>query len=161
MKEHKSMLGGRRVARITNSFSLMAALLAISIPVLTAVPASAQTVVTTVPLGDHPQAVVVNLLTNKIYTVDNSSEVTEIDGVADTPTAIPLGLPPTNSVNAMAVDPITNRIYTTSVDTNQVSVIDGSTHAVAFVPTGVNPVALAVTGPGTESMRQISGVLPS
>jgi YVTN family beta-propeller protein len=45
---------------------------------------------------------------------------------------------------ALAVNPITNKIYVTNELNNQVTVIDGATNAVSTVSTGMFPLAVAV-----------------
>jgi YVTN family beta-propeller protein len=44
----------------------------------------------------------------------------------------------------VAVDPLTNRIYTANNQSNSASVIDGATHAVGSIGVGQNPEAVAV-----------------
>jgi len=45
---------------------------------------------------------------------------------------------------AVAVNPVTNKIYVANAGSNNVTVIDGATNATTLVPTGTNPIAIAV-----------------
>jgi DNA-binding beta-propeller fold protein YncE len=52
----------------------------------------AQTFEGIVSVGSYPQAIAVNPFTDRIYTIDEpANDVTEIDGVTNTTTTIPLG----------------------------------------------------------------------
>src|SRR5258707_11552496 len=100
----------------------------------------------TVPVTSYPQAIAVNPFTDKIYTIDEpANDITEIDGVTNATTTIPLGLNAEKSLNgALAINPLTNTIYAVDGVNNHLAIIDGATRAVTFVPTGTNAYALAV-----------------
>ncbi|HTD21421.1 MAG TPA: hypothetical protein VK738_02135 [Terriglobales bacterium] len=53
----------------------------------------------------------------------------------------------------MAVNPITNKIYTANAMDNTVTVIDGGTNATATVTVGTNPIGVAVN-PATNQALQ-------
>ena len=71
----------------------------------------------------------------------DSNTVTVIDGVADNAVAtITVGTHP----QAVAVNPVTDKIYVANRDSNTVTVIDGTTNATTTVPVGNQPTAIAV-----------------
>jgi len=71
--------------------------------------AYAQSVITTIPVGDSPRGVAINPITNRIYVVNNTSQdVSVISG--DTNTVLTTVDVAYSAVN-VAVDPQTNRIY--------------------------------------------------
>jgi YVTN family beta-propeller protein len=103
-----------------------------------------QTLVATIPVGKHPQAIAVNQTTNKIYvancpTTANSQPgvngtVTIVDGETNAMTTLPAGICPV----AIAVNPVSNKVYIANegkfcIIANQcnnagsVTVIDGAT----------------------------------
>ena len=106
----------------------------------------------TVPVGICPSAVAVNPATNKIYVANfghmsfsrglNYGSLTVIDGGTDTPVNV------TDSKakfpRAVALNPITNKIYIANRESSNVTVIDGWTNAITTVPTVVWPYDLAV-----------------
>ena len=117
-----------------------AALLALFFPAIT----RTQTVVGTVAVGKHPQAIAVNQTTNKIYvancpTTANSEPgvngtVTVIDGETNATTTVPAGICPV----AIAMNPASNKIYVANLgkfciisnscnNAGSVTVIDGTT----------------------------------
>ena len=133
----------RRLYRFLLATALAAAVL----------PAAAQTLIGTVPVGIDPYQVGGNTTTNTIY-VSNAcgtvpdcggtspGTVTVVDGANNTVTAtVTVGLYDTFFV----VNPVTNKIYVTNYDSNSVSVIDGTTNTVtATVAVGANPVGAAI-----------------
>ena len=106
----------------------------------------AQTLLGNILVGSHPQAVAVNPYTDRIYVIDEpSNQITEIDGVTNITTAIPLGANQQESLNgALAINPFTNKIYAVDGVNNHLAVIDGATRAVTMVTTGTCPYAVAV-----------------
>ena len=71
-------------------------------------PASPQTLLTTVATGAQPGALAINPANNKLYVANqNSNNVTVIDKATYSTATIPVGTSPT----AVAVNPATNRIY--------------------------------------------------
>jgi len=125
--------------------------LALCLAVLSAMPGRAQTVGATVPVGSSPQAVAVNIVTNKVYVANYvSGDVTIIDGATNSTTTVPAGLRPV----AVAVNEATNKIYIANHgdalqlggDPGSVTVIDGATGSTTTVidPNAVVPNALAV-----------------
>ena len=148
-------------------------------------PLAAQQVLTTVPVGQSPNALAVNSVTNKIYVADLSgSSVTVIDGATDTtrnisiapgPVAIALNASTNmvfasnlssagtvsvingatgqfvktvtvgNDPQAIAANPVSNKIYVANVSDGTVSVIDGATlEATNTVIVGTTPYAIAI-----------------
>ena len=142
-----------------------------------------------IPVGDGPQGVAVDAVTNRVYAVNvRDQTVSVIDGntntVIDTIPGLDfrprlLGINPvTNTVyvgnegngsgttlavingltdkivqnitvgtgpSGVAVNPVTNRIYTANGTSNNVSVVDGSTNKViATIPVGLRPLDVAV-----------------
>ncbi|MGA2631822.1 MAG: choice-of-anchor D domain-containing protein, partial [Terriglobia bacterium] len=73
-------------------------------------------------------------------TNDGSGTVTVIDGATNATTTIPAGLSP----HAVAVNPVTNKIYVANVSGNNVTVIDGATNATTTVTAGTSPWDAAV-----------------
>ena len=55
-------------------------------------------------------------------------------------TKVPLGAEPW----AMAVNPVTNKIYVSNYDDSSVTVIDGATNSTTLVAAGKYPIAIAV-----------------
>ena len=125
--------------------------------------------VATIPVGDRPEGVAVNPVTNRIYVanaLDNTVSV--IDGEANTVIAtILVGRGP----QGVAVNPITNRIYTANHEDGRVrgasvSVIDGADNTlIATLPipaffsahmVSVNPTTNLVYV-GTRSLLVIDG----
>src|SRR5499427_4582538 len=86
-----------------------------------------QSLLTCVPIGNHPQALAVNAFTNRIYVLEESAnQVTEIDGLTNAAVTIPLGTNSESSLNgALAINPITNTIYAVDGVNNHLSIIDG------------------------------------
>src|SRR5664279_511085 len=108
---------------------------------LTGLPATSQTLLTTVATGSQPVALAINLTTKKVYVANqNSNTVTVIDEATDSTSTIPVGSYPT----AIAVNPATNKIYVANQYSNNVRVIDGAWNSTTVVATGGSPQALAV-----------------
>jgi DNA-binding beta-propeller fold protein YncE len=77
----------------------------------------------------------VNPVTNRIYAV-NPSAIAVIDGSSNAVTTIP---GPRGVFARLAVNSSTNRIYATETAGNALWAIDGATHAVTIIPTGIRP----------------------
>lgn len=110
----------------------------------------AQSVVTTIPLGESPSSIAVNPDTNRIYaacispTFSSPTTLKVVDGTTNSVTAtIPLNsifFPP----SGIAVNPTTNRVYVDDY-VHGVWVIDGATNTVITritLPIGVVKVAV-------------------
>ena len=96
---------------------------------LTALPASPQTLLTTVATGSKPVALAVNPANSKIYVANQySNNVTVIDEATYSTATIPVGALPT----AIAVNPATNKIYVANQNSNNVTVIDGASDSTAL-----------------------------
>jgi len=116
------------------------------------VPAFAQTLIATVPVGVDPTYVAVNTTTNKIYVPNycgsdpncgstSPGTVTVIDGATDATTTVTVGV----HSEFLAINPSTNKIYVTNRKDNTVSVINGATNMViATIPVGPHPVTADV-----------------
>ncbi len=122
--------------------------------------ASTHAVTATVPVGEHPDEVVVDPGTHTVYVANTGAlgpdgqevgngTVSVIDGSTRTVSAtVPVGKRP----GSMMVDPGSHTVYVTNNLDSTVSVIDGSTHTVtATVPVDTNPEAAAVD-PGTHTV---------
>ena len=108
---------------------------------LTGLPATPQTLLTTVATGSQPVALAINLTTKKVYVANqNSNNVTAIEEATDSTETIPVGAYPT----AVAVNPVTNKIYVTNQNSDTVTVIDGVSNSTTVVATGRFPQALAI-----------------
>lgn len=99
---------------------------------------STDRILTSIPVVQRPNAVAVNPSTNETYvTSANYRGVSAVDDVSNT-LEYTIDAPP---ALAIAVNPVTNRIYT--ANTNTVTVIDASTSTivdtvtVGFLPTGI------------------------
>ena len=107
----------------------------------TGLPATAQTLLTTITTGNQPVAVAVNPANRQVYVVNqNSNNVTVIDEATNSTTTIPVGVYPA----AIAVNPATNRVYVANQASNNVSVIDGASNTTTKVATGHSPAAVAI-----------------
>jgi YVTN family beta-propeller protein len=108
---------------------------------LTGLPATAQTLLTTIATGSHPVALAPNPANRNLYVANQySNNVTVIDEASYATATIPVGSYPTD----IAVNPVTNKIYVANRNDNSVTVIDGVTSSTAVVATGRSPVALAI-----------------
>ncbi len=102
---------------------------------------SAQRLLTNVPVGAYPIAIVANSRTNKIYVVNqNSNNLTVIDGATNSTTTVPTGAAPI----ALAINVVTNKIYVANANSSSVTVVDGVTNQTTTVATGSYPIAVDV-----------------
>jgi YVTN family beta-propeller protein len=129
---------------------------------LTVIDGSTDKIIASIPVVQRPDGVAVNQSTNRTYVTGyNSRGVSVVDDITNTveyTIDAPPGLP-------IAVNPVTNRIYTAGGTT--LTVIDGSTNmivgnaTVGFVPTGigVNPVTntIYVGSQNTNDVTVIDG----
>jgi DNA-binding beta-propeller fold protein YncE len=101
---------------------------------------------TSISVGNGPNAVAVDAVTNQIYAVNNlDGTVTQIDGFRmQQPITIPLGNSG-SSPTAIGIDTATDKIYVATIFPAAVIMIDasGNTYKVAL-PSGSSPIALAV-----------------
>ena len=126
-------------------FTLFAVLTSFAGGLITTTPVDGQTVSTIITVGDTPEGVDVNPLTNKVYVANfNDDTVSVIDGATDTiMSTVNVGDLPIN----IGVNSKTNTIFVGNLLDDTVSVIDGATDTVVgtikgiFRPTaiGVNP----------------------
>jgi YVTN family beta-propeller protein len=147
------------------SFLLTTALVAVGLP------AAAQVLIATVPVGVRPVYLAGNPTNNTIYVLnvcgndpqcgsESPGTVTVIDGATNTVTAtITVGL----QSSFFVINPITNKIYVTNFADNTVSVINGATNTVtttitgfmspfgADVNTGTNKIYIVNVGANTVS----------
>ena len=108
---------------------------------LTGLPATAQTLLATLPTGSHPVALATNPANRKLYVANQfSNNVTVIDEASYASATVPVGSYP----SAIAVNPMTNKIYVANQNGNSVTVIDGPTNSTTTVATGRSPTALAI-----------------
>ena len=121
-------------ARILAAMLASAPLVCISLPAQQ--PESIQTALI------NPRALAVNQSTHTLYAVDQPrNRVMVYDSVTGSTSSISVGKAP----DALAVDPLANRIYVANTGSNNVSVIDGATRTViATVPAGRIPYAIQV-----------------
>jgi YVTN family beta-propeller protein len=118
----------------------------VTILVAASLPAAAQTLIATVPVGQVPNYPIFNPVTNKIYienicgtdpTCSSPGSITVIDGATDDTTNIPIG----NNPQFMVMNTATNKLYATNRADGTVSVIDGATNLVIKTLTvGAHPV---------------------
>lgn len=100
-------------------------------------------VVKNISVGQSPQGVAVNPVTNRIYVANGDFDtVAVIDGTTDTVVdTIAVG----NQPVGVAVDTVANRIYVANYSGDTVSVIDGNTDLVAAtIPTSSRPLGIGV-----------------
>jgi DNA-binding beta-propeller fold protein YncE len=134
---------------------LLLCFLTFSFLAVLSLPAFAQQVIATVPVGPYPQSSAVNPVTNKIYVVNNNcidypnpcagnGTVTVIDGATLATNTVTVGSNP----YGVAVNPITNQIYVANICGNDVTcssysgtvtVIDGVSLTTTTVSVGANP----------------------
>jgi DNA-binding beta-propeller fold protein YncE len=103
--------------------------------------ALAQTLIDTVQVGTAPTEIVVDSLRNKIYVALFDSRVGVVDGGTDGVTTVQL---PGINAAAMALNPITNKVYATSSSGDGLAVIDGATLSVTTLIVGPNVSSVAV-----------------
>jgi sugar lactone lactonase YvrE len=114
-------------------------------------------------------ALAVNTVTNKIYSVNSDGTVTVIDGTNDSLQTVTVGTAPFY----VTVNEATNQIYVADSGANRISVIDGATNAVSFLPAdnpwpiAVNPVTGMIyvgntrNGSQTGNVFVIAGPVPA
>jgi YVTN family beta-propeller protein len=110
---------------------------------ITVIDGATNTILTTIPVADQPQALAVNPSTNRLYVAHVPlNTVSVIDGATNTVvTSVPVGTHP----QQIGVDPVLNRIYVLSTDDDAVTVLDGATNtALATLAVGDEPRFLAV-----------------
>ncbi len=108
---------------------------------LTGLPATSQTLITTVTTGSRPAALAINPTTSKVYVANqNSNSVTVIDEATYATITVPVGTSP----SAVAVNPLTNKIYVANQTSKNVTVIDGTWNSTTLVAVGRSPQALAI-----------------
>src|SRR5439155_1062236 len=108
-------------------------------------PALADSIIATVPVGAFPKAVAVNATTNRLYVANYAdSTVSVIDGSTNTVLGSPI--PVGSAPGAIAVNATTNRLYVANSADSTVSVIDGSTNTVlgSPIPVGLVPFGIGV-----------------
>lgn len=90
----------------------------------------------------NPHGVVVNQKTDKVYAVETAQgAVTILDAIKGSSTAVKVGEAPV----AIAINPVTNKIYVANSGGDTISVIDGSTDSVsANIKVGPRPYTIAV-----------------
>ena len=101
--------------------------IAVTAFVLATLPLAAQTLITTVPVGNQASYLAPNTATNKIY-VNNFADntVTVINGVTNATSLISVG----QHDEFLAINPVTNKIYVNNRKDGTVSVVDGNTDTV-------------------------------
>ncbi|HKD83890.1 MAG TPA: YncE family protein [Terriglobales bacterium] len=108
--------------------------------IIVSLPASSQTLISTIPVGTYPVAIAVNQVTNKIYIANqNSNNVTIINGATLSTSTISAGLAP----DALVVNSVTNKVYIANANGNSVTVLDGTTNRTSTVTVGGYPIAIA------------------
>jgi YVTN family beta-propeller protein len=99
--------------------------------------ALAQSVVTTVTVGNRPTGIGVNVRTNQIYVANSGDNtVSVIDGASNAVTAT---VPNITLGESVAVNPSQNRIYADEFETSDIAVISGATQQVNQVPITTKP----------------------
>jgi YVTN family beta-propeller protein len=106
-------------------------------------PFRADSTATTIPVGNGPWGIGVNVKTNRIYVANQDGDtVSVINGATNTVIhTIPVG----NGPACVGVNPDTNRIYVANFISDNVSVIDGATDTVIqTIPVGDDPNGVGV-----------------
>lgn len=108
---------------------------------------------TAVKVGDKPIALDFNSATRRAYVANSvSNSVSVIDTFAHTGTGSADIYAIIDTVNvgnrpvAIKSNPATGKIYVANQNSNTVSIIDASSHAVETLPVGASPTALALDG---------------
>jgi YVTN family beta-propeller protein len=97
--------------------------------------ASAQAVLSTIPLGNSPRAVAVDAARNKVYVANEfSNSISIVDGVTGAVTTVAVGQRP----QYITVNPATNKVYVSNAGDSSQTVVDGTTLATVNLPTGGN-----------------------
>lgn len=107
----------------------------------------------TILTKSEPVLLAVNEKTNKVYVtnsdivynaagdfVKGTGKVTVIDGVSNKMTSVNVGRGPM----AIAVNPVTNKIYVANCDSRSVTVIDGASNKTTTVKAGSTPIGVSV-----------------
>ena len=126
-------------------------------------PASADSVLTSIPVGS-PSAVAVNATSNQIYVTNaDSGPLTVIDGATNTVSrVIPVGSDPVS----VAFDSATGEIYVACYATDNIVAIDVVNQAINSISLGFSPLSVAVdqttdqvyaVGDGSDSVAVIDG----
>jgi len=103
---------------------------------------SALSVVTAIPVSAHPERVVLNPVTHRLYvTHEDEDLLTVIDTKSKT---VLLATTICEDAWQVAVNTVTNKIYVGCRDQDVVAVVDGVTNAIALIPTIDNPNSVAV-----------------
>ena len=125
-----------RTTRLNSLF-----VLAINLAVAS-LPAMADRVIATVPVGPSPLSPAVNIQTDRIYVANQfGNSVTVIDGTTNSVIAtVQTGISPV----VAAVNEVTNKIYVANQYDDTVTVIDGTTYLTLTVPVGNSPSAVVV-----------------
>lgn len=110
---------------------------------------STNTLMAAIPVGPHPRGLAVNSATNRIY-VEVANSVVVINGDTNT-VAATIHNPVENGFSsALAINPVTNRVYVANFLENSVWVIDGTNNSVvATIGVGSLPRSVAVN-PATD-----------
>jgi YVTN family beta-propeller protein len=112
---------------------------------------------TAITAEPFPGLVVVNPITDKVYTTQGFS-VTAIDGTTNATTSVDTG----GSPSGLAIDPLTNKVYV-SLGSRGVLEIDGATNTATLIPTeaasgvAVNPVTDTIFAAGPSGVIEING----
>ncbi|MGA3210861.1 MAG: beta-propeller fold lactonase family protein [Terriglobales bacterium] len=136
-------------------------------PVVNVINGATNTVTATLTVGNEPVALAVDPLTNSIY-VSNcgpgggldyceagsaAGSIAVIDGATNTVRAT---VSDAGDPHAVAVNPVTHKIYVGNFGSNNVTVIDGATNAAAPLAAGTNPNAVAAN-PATNTVYVANG----
>ena len=112
---------------------------------------STNTVVGNVTVGNNPESIAVDLITNKLYVSNiNSNTVSVIDYLRDSQEPVFVGKLVKNITGfedplRVAVDPIINNVYVINRNNDTISVIDGSTYnIIGNIAVGTFPSHMAV-----------------
>ncbi len=107
----------------------------------TSLPAIAQTVIATIPIGGTITNGAVNPVSNKMYVISGTT-LSVIDGASNTVIAtVQLGSSPAS----IFPDKVSNKIYISDRTDNTVTVVDGATNTVtAVIPVQTHPLGLCV-----------------
>lgn len=148
-------------SRRHSAVKLMAALMMLltSLFLVPQLPVEATSIVATIAVGQEPQGVAVNPVTNRIYVTNGLYYVTVIDGATNAVIAtVTTG---GDYAIAIAVNTTTNRIYVTNLESGNVSVIDGTLNTLTTtIDVGENPTGIAVN-PSTNRIYVVNSGPPS
>jgi YVTN family beta-propeller protein len=142
---------GRRVLRA----GLCALLIAAS--ALLAATAPAQNATVTLPVGNSPNAIVVNPVTNKIYVANaQGGGITVVDGATNVTATLTDSN--ANGPFAVAVNPVTNMVYVSNNGNSTISVFDGAT-ALSPGQIAANITDGSGTGPGAIAVNPVTNLI--